>query len=118
MQLYLKDEIQEIKQLVKALFEQYMTLADRYKDQLLPGYTHLQIAMPSSFGLWFSAYAEILADEVLLLNTVHTYVTKIHSEVLLAMAVPSQLTDMTPQQRSGLTPEIQCCSSTNESGKT
>jgi argininosuccinate lyase len=72
MQLYLKDEIQEIKQLVKALFEQYMTLADRYKDQLLPGYTHLQIAMPSSFGLWFSAYAEILADEVLLLNTVHT----------------------------------------------
>jgi argininosuccinate lyase len=71
MQLYLKDEIQEIKQLVKALFEQYMTLADRYKDQLLPGYTHLQIAMPSSFGLWFSAYAEILADEVLLLNTVH-----------------------------------------------
>ena len=72
MQLYLKDEIQEIKQLVKALFEQYMTLAGRYKDQLLPGYTHLQIAMPSSFGLWFSAYAEILADEVLLLNTVHT----------------------------------------------
>jgi argininosuccinate lyase len=72
MQLFLKDEIQEIKQLVKALFEQYMTLADRYKDQLLPGYTHLQIAMPSSFGLWFSAYAEILADEVLLLNTVHT----------------------------------------------
>ncbi|MBN10341.1 MAG: argininosuccinate lyase [Flavobacteriaceae bacterium] len=71
MQLFLKDEIQEIKQLVKALFEQYMTLADRYKDQLLPGYTHLQIAMPSSFGLWFSAYAEILSDEVLLLNTVH-----------------------------------------------
>jgi len=71
MQLFLKDEIQEIKQLIKALFEQYMTLADRYKDQLLPGYTHLQIAMPSSFGLWFSAYAEILADEVLLLNTVH-----------------------------------------------
>ena len=85
---------------------------------MLPGYTHLQIAMPSSFGLWFSAYAEILADEVLLLNTVHTCVTKIHSEVLLAMAVPSQLTDMTPQQRSGLTPEIQCRSSTNESGKT
>lgn len=72
MQLFLKNEIQEIKQLVKALFEQYMTLADRYKDQLLPGYTHLQIAMPSSFGLWFSAYAEILADEVLLLNTVYT----------------------------------------------
>ena len=104
MQLYLKDEIQEIKQLVKALFEQYMTLADRYKDQLLPGYTHLQIAMPSSFGLWFSAYAEILADEVLLLNTVYTLCDQNPLGSAAGMAVPSQLTDMIPQQRSGLTP--------------
>ncbi len=72
MQLFLKDEIQDIKQLIKALFDQYLLLADKHKDQLLPGYTHLQIAMPSSFGLWFSAYAEMLADDLLLLNAVNT----------------------------------------------
>ena len=72
MQLFLKDEIQDIKQLIKALFDQYLSLADKHKDQLLPGYTHLQIAMPSSFGLWFSAYAEMLADDLLLLNAVNT----------------------------------------------
>lgn len=72
MQLFLKDEIHDIKQLIKALFDQYLLLADKHKDQLLPGYTHLQIAMPSSFGLWFSAYAEMLADDLLLLNAVNT----------------------------------------------
>ena len=72
MQLFLKDEIKDIKQLIKALFDQYLSLADKHKDQLLPGYTHLQIAMPSSFGLWFSAYAEMLADDLLLLNAVNT----------------------------------------------
>ncbi|MEC7454000.1 MAG: argininosuccinate lyase, partial [Bacteroidota bacterium] len=72
MQLFLKDEIQDIKQLIKALFDQYLSLADKHKDQLLPGYTHLQIAMPSSFGLWFSAYAEMLADDLLLLSAVNT----------------------------------------------
>ncbi len=72
MQLFLKDEIQDIKQLIKVLFDQYLSLADKHKDQLLPGYTHLQIAMPSSFGLWFSAYAEMLADDLLLLNVVNT----------------------------------------------
>ena len=72
LQLFLKDEIQDIKQLIKALFDQYLLLADKHKDQLLPGYTHLQIAMPSSFGLWFSAYAEMLADDLLLLNAVNT----------------------------------------------
>ena len=72
MQLFLKDEIQDIKQLIKVLFDQYLLLADKHKDQLLPGYTHLQIAMPSSFGLWFSAYAEMLADDLLLLNAVNT----------------------------------------------
>ena len=72
MQLFLKDEIQDIKQLIKALFDQYLLLADKHKDQLLPGYTHLQIAMPSSFGLWFSAYAEMLAEDLPLLNSVNT----------------------------------------------
>jgi len=42
------------------LFDTLLELANRHKDKLLPGYTHLQVAMPSSFGLWFSAYAELL----------------------------------------------------------
>ncbi|MCQ0112115.1 argininosuccinate lyase [Zhouia amylolytica] len=62
--LYLKNELQEIKKQSKELFNILITLADQYKEVLLPGYTHLQIAMPSSFGLWFSAYAESLIDDL------------------------------------------------------
>lgn len=72
MQLFLKDELTEIKALTKELFGTWMTLAEKYKNDLLPGYTHLQVAMPSSFGLWFSAYAEALIDDVILLNAAHT----------------------------------------------
>lgn len=68
MHLYLKDEIITIKALVKDLFDLLVDLADKNKNVLLPGYTHLQIAMPSSFGLWFSAYAESLIDDITLLN--------------------------------------------------
>lgn len=68
MHLYLKDEIISIKTLVKSLFDLLMELAEKNKNILLPGYTHLQIAMPSSFGLWFSAYAESLIDDISLLN--------------------------------------------------
>ena len=64
MQLYLKDELTEIKSQVKTLFDLLVKLADKHKNVLLPGYTHLQIAMPSSFGLWFSAYAESLIDDL------------------------------------------------------
>ncbi|WP_077399058.1 argininosuccinate lyase [Cellulophaga omnivescoria] len=64
MHLYLKDELQEIKSEVKVLFNLLLNLANKYKNVLLPGYTHLQIAMPSSFGLWFSAYAESLIDDL------------------------------------------------------
>ena len=60
MQLLLKDELSEIKALTKDLFDTWMGFANTHKDVLLPGYTHLQVAMPSSFGLWFSAYAESL----------------------------------------------------------
>lgn len=72
MQLFLKDELTEIKALTKELFGTWMTLSEKYKNDLLPGYTHLQVAMPSSFGLWFSAYAEALIDDVILLNAAHT----------------------------------------------
>ncbi|MCR9226209.1 MAG: argininosuccinate lyase [Flavobacteriaceae bacterium] len=64
MQLFLKDELAEIKYQVKELFDLLIKLADKHKNVLLPGYTHLQIAMPSSFGLWFSAYAESLIDDL------------------------------------------------------
>jgi argininosuccinate lyase len=68
MHLYLKDEIINIKALVKELFDLLMELAEKNKNILLPGYTHLQVAMPSSFGLWFSAYAESLIDDITMLN--------------------------------------------------
>ncbi len=64
MHLYLKDELTEIKSQTKDLFELLLNKAEEYKEVLLPGYTHLQIAMPSSFGLWFSAYAESLIDDL------------------------------------------------------
>ncbi|MBQ4912984.1 argininosuccinate lyase [Maribacter sp. MMG018] len=64
MHLYLKHELSEIKSGTKELFDLLLQLAEKYKDVLLPGYTHLQIAMPSSFGLWLSAYAESLIDDL------------------------------------------------------
>ena len=64
MHLYLKDELKEIKSETVTFFNLLMDLAEEHKKVLLPGYTHLQIAMPSSFGLWFSAYAESLIDDL------------------------------------------------------
>ncbi|AOZ98029.1 argininosuccinate lyase [Flavobacterium commune] len=68
MNLYLKEEVLQLKQQVKALFDLLMASAEKYQNVLLPGYTHLQIAMPSSFGMWFSAYAESLIDDMSMLN--------------------------------------------------
>lgn len=64
IKLYLKDEIVKIKEGVITLFEQLQTLSEQHKEVLLPGYTHAQVAMPSSFGLWFGAHAETLADDM------------------------------------------------------
>lgn len=66
--LYLKDVVKEFKSQVKTLFELLMNSAEKHQNVLLPGYTHLQIAMPSSFGMWFSAYAETLIDDITMLN--------------------------------------------------
>lgn len=66
--LYYKENLQLIQSKVKTLFDTLLDLAETHKDKLLPGYTHLQVAMPSSFGLWFSAYAELMIDDVYLLN--------------------------------------------------
>jgi argininosuccinate lyase len=64
IKLYLKEEILIIKDEVVLLFELLQSLSEKYKNVLLPGYTHAQIAMPSSFGLWFGAYAETLVDDM------------------------------------------------------
>jgi len=66
--LYLKDELKALKEQVKTLFDLLMESAEKHQNVLLPGYTHLQIAMPSSFGMWFSAYGESLIDDVTMLN--------------------------------------------------
>lgn len=71
MQLYLKEELGQIMGEVESLFELLMALAKKHQKVLLPGYTHLQIAMPSSFGLWFSAYAESLVDDMYFLKAAH-----------------------------------------------
>ena len=70
--LYLKAELQTIKDQVKELFDLLIAQSKAYQNILLPGYTHFQVAMPSSFGMWFSAYAETLIDDVTLLNAALT----------------------------------------------
>ena len=74
MHLYLKDELVAIKGLTKDFFNLLIDLSRKNKEVLLPGYTHFQIAMPSSFGMWFSAYAESLIDDVYFLNAAYLVV--------------------------------------------
>ena len=76
IQLYLKKEISDIKLLAKTFFDLLIDLAKKNKNYLMPGYTHFQIAMPSSFGLWFSAYAESLIDDVEFLNLAKFFVNQ------------------------------------------
>jgi argininosuccinate lyase len=70
LHLYYKEHLALVNDKVKTVFDTLLKLADTHKGSLLPGYTHLQVAMPSSFGLWFSAYAELLIDDVYMLNAV------------------------------------------------
>ncbi len=67
LKLFSRAKITLLSQQVKLLFQQLQTLSEQHKDILLPGYTHLQVAMPSSFGLWFGAYAESLTDDMQML---------------------------------------------------
>ncbi|MBS1617714.1 MAG: argininosuccinate lyase [Bacteroidetes bacterium] len=76
LKLYLKDELQQIAALVKELFDRWQELSEQYKEDLLPGYTHFQLAMPSSFGLWFGAYAESLVDDMEALVAAYKVVDK------------------------------------------
>ncbi|MEG1659894.1 MAG: argininosuccinate lyase [Bacteroides sp.] len=68
LKLFTRTQIKEVAEMVEQLFNVLKTQSERYKNVLMPGYTHLQIAMPSSFGLWFGAYAESLADDMLFLQ--------------------------------------------------
>lgn len=68
VKLFLKDEVLKLREEVLALFDTLQKLSEKHKDTLLPGYTHGQVAMPSSFGLWFGAYAEALADDMYMLR--------------------------------------------------
>jgi argininosuccinate lyase len=76
IKLYLRAQVLHLKDEAKELFDLLIQLSEQYKDKLLPGYTHLQIAMPSSFGLWFGAYAESLIDDLELLAAAYHIVNK------------------------------------------
>ncbi|MBT1703551.1 argininosuccinate lyase [Chryseosolibacter indicus] len=76
IKLYLRYEIEEIVAEVKNLFDLLVQQSEKYKDYLLPGYTHFQLAMPSSFGLWFGAYAESLIDDLVTLHGAYQVVNK------------------------------------------
>ena len=71
LRLFTRDRLRRIATCVQRLFDALLAQSERYKAVLMPGYTHLQVAMPSSFGLWFGAYAESLADDMLLLEAAY-----------------------------------------------
>lgn len=71
LKLFTRHALKEIVALVKVLFDELISKSNQYKEVLMPGYTHLQIAMPSSFGLWFGAYAESLTDDMLFLQAAY-----------------------------------------------
>ncbi|MBN8821698.1 MULTISPECIES: argininosuccinate lyase [unclassified Spirosoma] len=71
LKLFTRDRLWQVAQAVQRVFDRLISRSEQHKDDLLPGYTHLQIAMPSSFGLWFGAYAEALSDDMLTLQTAY-----------------------------------------------
>jgi len=76
VKLFLRHELEEMVKIVQPFFELLIEQSEKYKDHLLPGYTHLQLAMPSSFGLWFGAYAESLVDDITVLKAAYQVVNK------------------------------------------
>ena len=71
LKLFTRHQLKEIADAVKVLFDELLQKSNQYKEVLMPGYTHLQIAMPSSFGLWFGAYAESIADDMLFVQAAY-----------------------------------------------
>ena len=76
LKLFLRSEIEKLVHSTKEFFDLLIVQSEKYKDDLLPGYTHLQLAMPSSFGLWFGAYAESLVDDLITLEAAYEIVNK------------------------------------------
>lgn len=76
VKLYLRHEIEQLTLAIQQVFELLITQSEKHKDKLLPGYTHLQVAMPSSFGLWLGAYAESLADDIITLYAAYQVANK------------------------------------------
>lgn len=76
IKLFLRNELEELVKEVNGFFTLLTGLSEKYKDHLYPGYTHLQLAMPSSFGLWFGAYAESLVDDLIMLRAAYRVVNK------------------------------------------
>ena len=76
VKLFMRNELEELVKTIIPFFELLQTQSEKYKNHLLPGYTHLQLAMPSSFGLWFGAYAESLVDDVITLKAAFDVVNK------------------------------------------
>lgn len=76
LKLFTRHELIDVVEGVKVLFDELIQKSNQYKDVLMPGYTHLQIAMPSSFGLWFGAYAESLADDMLFLLAAYRMINR------------------------------------------
>lgn len=76
IKLFLRHELEELVKFIQPLFDLLQSQSEKYKDHLMPGYTHLQLAMPSSFGLWFGAYAESLVDDMITLKAAFDVVNK------------------------------------------
>jgi argininosuccinate lyase len=76
IKLFLRDEIRQVAEMTVKLANVLLLQADKYKEVLMPGYTHMQVAMPSSFGLWFGAYAEALSDDLTFLQGIHAVVNQ------------------------------------------
>ena len=76
IKMFLRNELEELVKPIQLFFELLQSQSEKYKNHLLPGYTHLQLAMPSSFGLWFGAYAESLVDDVITIKAAYDVVNK------------------------------------------
>src|SRR6187399_249685 len=76
IKLFLRNELEELVKAIQPFFELLQAQSEKYKDHLLPGYTHLKLAMPSSFGLWFGAYAESLVDDMITVKGAYDIVNK------------------------------------------
>jgi argininosuccinate lyase len=76
IKLFIRSELESIVNETKSLFDLLIQLSEAHKEKLLPGYTHLQLAMPSSFGLWFGAYAESLADDLITVHSAYQIANK------------------------------------------